>query len=186
MNSIGQPTFWHKFGGLIYSVTAPHTGSASGLLLSLSASTKWFYQVAQVEPGEWYEGRTWALVPSGEGRIFIRLSWYPTFDASGRAVSSADSPSTTSHDWTSLTTGAIQAPAGARSVRFRLMFRPRGPAAALFDDASLRVAPGPGVHPSPSSDLDDEESALEGAPTGTRITQVARDAGEAAPDESPR
>ena len=173
----GQPSFWRKFGGSMFSVSTFHGGATGGLLLSGTKSTKWLYQDAVVEPGQWYEARAWAQIPSGEGAAFIRLAWYATSEVSGRRISAVDSDESTSHSWTELNTGPVQAPAGAHSVRFRLMLRPRGPSSAVFDDASLLVVDEPDTPPSPktSPQEDDEGGDL---PSGIRLPLLSRDGGQ--------
>lgn len=169
-----QPSFWRKFGGSMFSVSTFHGGATGGLLLSGTTSTKWLYQDSPVEPGAWYEGRAWAQIPSGEGAVFIRLAWYPTPDASGRRIEAVDSEESTSHNWTELTTGPVQAPAGARSVRFRLVLRPRGPSSAVFDDASLLEVDEPAA-PAPGKRAPEEDEEGEDLPSGIRLPQLAYD-----------
>jgi Lamin Tail Domain len=159
----GRPDFWSKFGGSVYAVETAHGGNFAGLLLSMSTSTKWMFQAVSVEPGRWYEARAFVQRPSGEGEMFIRLTWASTPSQSGGTIVSEDSARVSATEWTEVTLGPVQAPPGARGLRFRLMLRPRGPSAALFDDASLFEVDEPEDPKARRPAPDDEDApALEG------------------------
>jgi hypothetical protein len=86
----------------------------------------------------------------------LRVSWYASADGSGGQLSTADSPPLTADSprFVALDTGAVQAPAEARSARVRLLLRPvsGAPATVYFDDVSFRetgAPPGEGA-PAPS------------------------------------
>ncbi|MBA4181429.1 MAG: hypothetical protein C0506_12635 [Anaerolinea sp.] len=132
----GKPLAWSKFGGTMESSARAFRGKHAASLVSDTASTKWLFQVAPVVGGRWYAGTAMARV-DGTGEGFIRLSWYAAADGGGTALAQHDSAVTTDSDWSLLTTGSVQAPAEARSVRFRLMLRPDGDATVSFDDALL-------------------------------------------------
>ncbi len=138
-----EPAFWAKFGGDLSAVEFAHGGAHAASLLSSTASTKWIYQVVPVTPGAWYEGSAFVLLPSSGGEAFLRLSWYAASDGSGIAIDQSDTEPTTAGAWSLHASAPIQAPAGAHSLRFRLMLRPNGPSAALFDDARLVEVPAP-------------------------------------------
>ena len=150
----GKPLAWSKFGGSLESSSNAFRGKNAASLASDTSSTKWLFQVAPVSGGRWYQGSAIAGV-TGSGEAFIRLSWYASADGSGTSTGQHDSPVTSNPGWTPLTTGGIQAPAGARSVRFRLMLRPMGNATARFDDALLEesaaATPTPTPAPQPAS-----------------------------------
>ena len=142
------PSSWAKYGGTIFSTPNSHGGSYAVSHLSQTDSTKWIYQVVPVTAGNWYEFSAWALRESGDGEAFLRLSFYQSGDGSGSTFSQADSTTTTtSATWTLLSTGPVQAPIGAQSVRARLMIRPAGLFSAAFDDASLFAIDAPAATP---------------------------------------
>ena len=149
--SDGAPSFWDNFGGRLVSEPEATRGSWSALLLSDSASTKWVHQAIEVEPTTWYAGSAMARLASGQGEFFIRVSWYLSSDGSGSQIGQDDGPTSSSGDWTRLTFGPVRAPGLARSARFRLMLRPEGGAAALFDDANFAAVPAPSATPTASS-----------------------------------
>ena len=130
----GRPVGWSKFGGAMGITSDAFRGHFAATLESTTASTKWLYEVVGVEPGGWYAASAQARV-GGAGDAFIRLSWYAADDGSGTALSQDASNVATSAEWTAITTGPIQAPPAAHSVRVRLILRPDGPVTAFFDDA---------------------------------------------------
>lgn len=145
------PVGWSKYGGTLVSAGfGAYEGSWAAALVSMTLSTKWVHQVAPVAAGEWYRGTAMAKLTSGKGEIFIRMSWYASYDGSGTLISQVDSNIATGYDWTLLDTGAVQAPATAKSVRFRLMLRPLEPATAMYDAAVLVSAAAPTPTPSPT------------------------------------
>ena len=136
----GLPSDWAKYGGELAAVAETDRGFVAQLR-STTSSTKWVHQVVPLpSPGGAMEARAFARV-IGPGEAFLRLSWYESEDGSGSTISSVDSGSVaTGPTWTELSLGPVEPPAGARSVRIRLMLRPTaGPAevTAQFDDAFL-------------------------------------------------
>ena len=147
----GTPFAWHKQGGEISASTEQRTEGARGLaLVSETASTKWAYETVSAQPGGYYEGSVQALAGPGAESAFLRLSWYASADGGGQAIASIDSldsVQSTAQAFRRLTTGPVQAPAGANSVKLRLMLRAASaePAAAYFDNAQFGpTQPGPG------------------------------------------
>lgn len=111
-------------------------GRQSLRLSSGTESTKWVYQVVRVAGGSWIEASALGMVDGGEA--FVRLSWYSSADGSGTAIDNADSPVLIGTSFSRVSTGAVQAPVGAQTVKVRLMFRPAfASATAWFDDARL-------------------------------------------------
>ncbi len=168
LRSDGTPYGWHKQGGEMGTSTEQRTEGARGLALtSETASTKWADETISVQPGGYYEGSVQALAGPGAESAFLRLSWYASPGGSGRAIASIDSLDSveaTSQALRELTTGPVQAPAGANSVKLRLMLRPASgePAAAYFDDARFGLtqpAPGETVRVAGSSLISGSEDA---------------------------
>ena len=156
----GMPYGWRKAGGQVSVVSEPRLeGSRALRFASATTSTKWVYQTVSVEPGAYYQASAYGLKndPSVKD-LFLRLSWYATDNGDGSAIGSADSLDPLTADaqaFRSLTTGPVQAPSSARSVKVRLMLRPVSdtPAAAHFDDVRLnRVAPPAVTAPVPGRD----------------------------------
>jgi cardiolipin synthase len=143
----GVPDHWSKYGGTLTQVTAPvHGGSCAARFESNTSSTKWVYQAVTVGEGIAYVFSAWAVKngPNIE-EVYLRVSWYASEDSSGTALSHDDSMSHLTTDdptYRFLTTGPITAPAGARSMRARLMLNPLDatPCNATYDDASFRQA----------------------------------------------
>ena len=151
LRSDGTPYGWHKQGGEIGTVTDHRTEGERGLVLtSDTTATKWAYQTVSAQPGAYYETSVQALAGPEAESAFLRLSWYASTDGSGQAIASIDSVDAvqaTAGAFRRLTTGPVQAPADANSVKLRLMLRPAsgGPAAAYFDDAQFGLTqPAPG------------------------------------------
>lgn len=150
LDSDGLPYGWRKFGGQISSVVEPRLqGSHALLFASATTSTKWVYQTVSVEPGAYYQTSVSGLKndPASES-LFLRLSWYASDDGAGSAITSVDSVEALEANapaFRTLSTGPVQAPAGARSVRVKLMLRPvsASPAAGYFDDVRLTRVPPP-------------------------------------------
>lgn len=139
------PYGWRKQGGEMDTAFEPRTeGSRALLLRSETASTKWVYQTVAVQAGAYYEASVDAFTASGAEEVFLRLSWYASGDGSGTAIDSADSTVVSGDDghFRRTTTGPVQAPSGAQTVKVRLMLRPssEAPAAAFFDGAALATA----------------------------------------------
>ncbi len=141
----GTPYAWRKVGGEIAATDTAHVdGDLALQFVSRTASTKWAYQVVSVEAGRPYEFAGFAAVGGGVPQAFLRVSWYQSTDGSGTALASDDSlptsPATAAFQH--LATGAIEAPAGARSAKLRLMLRPASAATAMayFDALSFGVS----------------------------------------------
>ena len=131
------PLMWSKFGGLLSASPSGLSGSSAAVFISQTDSTKWVHQVVSVDEQAWYRGTAMAMVTSGAAEVSVSVLWYPTADGDGVSMDAHESPGLDAKGWTSLDTGPIQAPPGARSARFRLMLRAPFPAAAAFDDASF-------------------------------------------------
>lgn len=149
-----RPVGWSKFGGTLGITPDAFRGDYAASLESSTASTKWIYQVVTVEPGSWFAASAMVRL-DGTGDAFIRLSWYASDDGNGTALSQEDSGIASSGTWTTISTGGVQAPAEAHSVRVRLTFRPDGVATAFFDDALFVAAsastPTPTSEPAPAT-----------------------------------
>ena len=140
---------WRKIGGTASQDSSERSGSYSLALDSATASTKWAYQTISVQSSAYYHATAYARQSnSPPGEIFLRLSWYASADGSGEALSSDDSTGViggNSSSFQQLATDPVQAPAGARSARVRLMFRPASAssATAYFDDVTFAAASPP-------------------------------------------
>ncbi len=177
------PAGWLKNGGTMTSSGTGHSGAYGVSYLSQSNSTKWIYQVVPVTAGQWYEFSAWTLREAGDGEAFLRLSFYAAGDGSGSTFAQVDSTTTSSSAaWTMLTTGAVQAPVGAHSVRARLMIRPSGPFSAAFDDASLFVV----EEPAATTTLTPPTIAATASPTRTSTPTTAATGTTSTPTPSGR
>jgi hypothetical protein len=136
----GTPFAWRKIGGEILLTDEQHIEGDLALSLSSStASTKWTYQTVSVDPGDYYAAQAWALNTSPADSLVIRLSWYASEDASDAAIESIDSTASVTGNapgFRPLSTGPVQAPAGAHSARIRLLLQPASAdsTSAFFDD----------------------------------------------------
>lgn len=168
---------WSKHGGELRAVASPvYAGAAAGELYSNTASTKWAYQVARIDPSRVYEFAGYLHGGPGVSRAYLRVSWYASGDGSGRALATSDSTAAidSNHDgWVYLTTGPVLPPPGANSARPRIVFTPNGaaPAAVQFDDLSFAS-----VQPAPTP--------VETEPPPPDPTEVVRESA-AAPSPSP-
>jgi len=132
----GRPAGWQKVGGDFFFEGGARSGHGAAGLSSSTATTRWVHQVVAVDGGGWYRGTAFARVVDGDAEVSLRLSWYGSTDGSGVALAQSESDAWAGAGWELLDTGPVQAPAGARTVRFRLMLRPlAGEARAAFDDA---------------------------------------------------
>jgi len=138
--SDGKPAYWSKTGGEMTVTGDSYRGSTAACLESTTDSTKWLSQVAAIEGGAWYTAGVHAR--TNAGTAFIRVTWYASADGGGESLAQADSDEV-SGEWTAVSTGPVHAPDPARSARVRLMFRPAGPGAACFDDASFTATEEP-------------------------------------------
>jgi len=178
LRSDGTPYAWHKQGGEISTSTGQRTEGTRGLALtSDTASTKWAYETVTAQPGAYYEASVNTMAGPGSESAFLRLSWYASADGSGQAIASIDSldaAKATDGEFRRPSTGPVQAPAEANSLKLRLMLRPASgePAAAYFDDAqfgSTQPAPGETVRVAGrilASGNEDASLAEVGAPDG--------------------
>jgi len=155
--SDGTPYGWSKFGGTLGRTKSHRNGgSYSAFLESTTSSTKWAYQTVLVQEGRFYELSAYVLKDDpAVAAAWLRLSWYASEDGSGSAIGQHDSTTELTDDvaqFRLLTTGPVQAPAGARSVRVRLMLRPRSEARATvyFDDVSFALSSPPAPTPAGS------------------------------------
>ena len=148
----GTPYGWHKIGGEIAVTDEQRVEGDLALELSSdTSSTKWAYEAVGVVPGAYYSASAWAMAAAGD-TVLLRVSWYSSNDASGAAIDSADSLSSVvggAGEFRSLSTGPVQAPAGAHSARVRLLLQPASaaPTRAFFDDVSLQTDAPPVANP---------------------------------------
>ena len=140
------PYGWRARAGAV--LVASDAGSRVAILTSRGSSTAWLHQSFAVEGGRWYEagGRLRAVSNAAIARI--RVAWYASDDASGAQLSTDDSAELVgvADAFTPVSTGAIRAPAEARSAELRVMLRPASTAPAVLraDDVSFtRIAPPP-------------------------------------------
>lgn len=162
----GQPAGWSKVGGDFVADSDAFEGAWAAALTSDTSSTKWVHQFVAVEPGAWYEVDAHGRIAEGAGEVWVRLSWYASPVGAGEALETADGPLSSGEDWTSLATGPVQAPEGARSVRVRLMYRPAGPGKAAFDSVSLWPSSPPPATPTQTV------PAATGTATGSQGTAI--------------
>jgi len=159
----GTPYAWRKFGGEIAATDTAHVdGDLALQFASRTASTKWAYQVVTVDASQAYEFAGFTAAGTGASKAFLRVSWYASADGTGSMIASEDSPSTSSATpaFQHLTTGAIEAPAGAYSAKLRLMLRPASAATAVayfdslsFDSTAVALGDsGPAASPTPTAD----------------------------------
>jgi len=153
----GTPYGWHKVGGEMAATSALHSeGGRAAALTSRTGSTKWLFQTVSVRGGSHYRLRAMALKDNPAVReALLRVSWYASADGSGGQLSTADSQPLTADSprFVALDTGAVQAPAEARSARVRLLLRPLSGSAATvyFDDVSFQQTAAPSAASAPPS-----------------------------------
>ena len=148
-------TGWSKYGGELEITGSARSGGAAGLLISNTESTKWAFQAVAIDPAQYYEFSAYLQAGDGVREAHLRISWYPTNDASGPALSTTDSlerAAGPTADFVFLTTGAVQPPAEAASARVRVLQAPLGsaPASLRIDDVSFSTTSAPTPTPSPS------------------------------------
>ena len=146
---------WSKYGGTLGTTSTALSGTSAGLLTSATESTKWAYQAVRVEAGRHYEFAGHVQTDAEVREALLRISWYPTADTTGPALSTVDSTGTVaggSAGFVFLTTGAVQAPPGAASARVRVLLAPLSAASASvrIDDVSFFSTAAPTATPSPS------------------------------------
>ena len=141
----GQPIGWAKNGGTLGIDANAAAGDWAATLHSATSSTKWIHQAVPVNGGDWYRVLADARVATGNGAVFVRVSWYASRDGSGSMIGYDDSSLTQARQWTRLTGGPLQAPEAANSARVRLMLRPDSSAdvVAAFDNVVFEPAEPP-------------------------------------------
>lgn len=146
----GKPAYWAKYGGEMGATGAAYGGKWAATLSSTTSSTKWLNQVVQVQSGKWYN--LTANARAENATAFLRVSWYSSTDGGGSQLDSTDGSATAAPEWATLETGAVEAPAEARSARVKLMLRPEsGSSRVLFDDVWLVETDAPPATPSPTT-----------------------------------
>ena len=142
-------TNWQKFGGELATTGSPRrSGEAAGVLRSATDSTKWAYQTIAVTPGRYYEFAGYVQTGEGVSAAYLRISWYSSTDGTGSAAATDDSLQSLgalSGAFVFLTTGPVEAPAGARSARARVLLTPSSAseAAVYLDDFSFTETDAP-------------------------------------------
>jgi hypothetical protein len=160
MRQDGTPYGWRNVGAELSTVAVPRVeGERALAVTSRSSSTKWAYQTVRVMPGGWYEASAWTMA-GGAAEAFLRLSWYESVDGNGAAIESVDSSESATRnaaEFVALSTGAVQAPANAQTVKVRLMMRPGsdGETTAYFDAVSLNQVD----EPAPGEQIDEPRAA---------------------------
>lgn len=148
MGEDGAPAAWSRYGGELSLVSQPvHSGLYAGRLESTTDSTKWIYQAVMIDPGSHYAFDAWVAEEDARaGSASLRISWYDSDDASGRALATSDSTNridaSSASNYQHLTTGSVSAPDTARSARLRVLIVPSSAASAAVyvDDASFGSA----------------------------------------------
>jgi outer membrane biosynthesis protein TonB len=154
VNTDETPFGWRKFGGEMFVTQAYKSEGANSLAFrSSTASTKWVYQTITVSGGQYYEAGG-DLMPrdGGISDAWVRISWYESDNGTGDAIAVSDSEVLAGGltAFYPVRTGAVRAPAEARSARVRLMLRPASAntVTAYYDNIRFeQVAPPP---PSPT------------------------------------
>lgn len=153
----GVPVGWRKYGGQLWqTAVVSYQGCCSAVFTSATSSTKWVYQTVAVEGGRAYIFGAYALLNDVSVReVYLRISWYASANGSGSALGSDDSRerlTDPSPVFRYLTTGAVVAPAAARSAKLRLMLAPvsSAPATVYFDAASFAATALPTATPTPT------------------------------------
>jgi hypothetical protein len=154
VDETGALVGWRKQGGALGQVRGPvKAGTAAAGLSSDSTSTKWLYQTVRVTPGAWYEASAFVYDDSPwVDAAWLRVSWYQSGDGSGSALDDVDSTGELvgpAGAYRRLTTGPVQAPAGAQAARVRVMLRPRDATSAVIyvDEAMFAGTEAPAVPP---------------------------------------
>ncbi|MGI8926755.1 MAG: lamin tail domain-containing protein [Tepidiformaceae bacterium] len=179
----GRPAFGSKFGGTMGLTAAAYRELRAVTLSSETTSTKWVQQGAPAAADTWYVASGWVRVTQGNAEAFIRLSWYDDGNGTGAALGNYDSAVVTSGGWSGVSAGPVAAPAGAASVRVKLMLRSGPGAAVAFDDVALyeSVPPAPSATTTPSSAAPATAVAATGTASATppRATATPRPPGAA-------
>jgi hypothetical protein len=169
------PYGWHKNGGVMTaSDSQAFEGQLSLALRSDSESTKWAYQTVKVQPGVFYEASAWAM--NGGAEAEVRLSWYVSENGAGEAISTAESEALNPGpgSFRFLTTGPVEAPAGALSAKVRLLVRPAtGDAITVFFDGASLATTNPGAAVQAVEQLADSARVVAGAQSAPREATAA-------------
>jgi hypothetical protein len=164
----GAPASWYGYGGALTSAAGPvHSGGLAARFESTGTSTKWLYQAVRVEPGATYAFGAWISDDGRDGAAsWLRISWYDSDDASGRAIATSDSTSrieAAATGYRYLTTDGVSAPDAAHSARLRVLLAAVSAARATifvddatFGPAELALIPATAV---PASAMTDEAAA---------------------------
>ena len=132
---------WYRYGGDLQTVSSPARSGGAGALSSSTTSTKWAYQVVNIDPSLAYEFAGFLRSGGGIKSVYLRISWYDSLDGSGRALSTDDSTrlTNTGDTFAFVSTGGIAPPATARSARLRVMLSPEGAGGTVvyLDDFSF-------------------------------------------------
>ncbi|MEX0749684.1 MAG: lamin tail domain-containing protein [Dehalococcoidia bacterium] len=179
----GLPFAWAKFGGtLSVAPDRARSGRHAARVDSNTASTKWLYQTVLVEPGATYAFEAWIWHDDpAVAAAFLRVSWYASADGGGESITSVDSTTrldTPISGYRHLTTGAINAPANARTARLRVMLAPSSgaPAAIFVDDAAFSSATP--LAPVVAAPVPDDDAGAESLSAGS--ARPSRSTGSAA------
>jgi len=171
----GMPAAWSKYGGTVVASGRARSGTRAAELRSATTASKWLYETVLVDPSGGYEFSAWVLDDDpAVAAAFLRISWYESSDGSGAATATDDSTArlaAPSGDYRPLTTGAVRAPASARSAKLRIMLDPvsAAPAAITVDDARWdRREIGEPAIATPAALGDADTGATEAAPASTR------------------
>ena len=166
----GDLVGWRSFGGLLTQVDEPvRSGRFAGRFVSATSATKWIYQPVAVAPAEWYELDGYVYMDDpGVAGVLLRISWYASADASGRALATVDSTTRLEEPagrYRYLATGSVQSPEGAHSAKARVLLRPASADSAVIyiDDVTFRPA-APGL-----TDSGDATPSLEDTPPGAAV-----------------
>jgi hypothetical protein len=159
----GAPASWHAYGGALTSASeAVHSGGRAARFDSTGGSTTWLYQAVRVEPGAPYAFGAWIDDGPDGGSSWLRISWYESDDASGRAIATSDSTSrleAAASGYRYLTTDGVSAPDAAHSARLRVLLAAASTAGATiwvddatFGPAELAAAPATAVPAAAATD----------------------------------
>lgn len=132
-------------------------GGAAGAALVLVAdggSTAWVEQAVTVTPGGWYEASALLSPLHGVRAAWVRIAWYASGDASGAQMHTDDSEAISGGGAAVVSTGSVQAPAGARSAKVRILLQPAassGGMLAVDNVIFVPAAPPPPPTPTPTA-----------------------------------
>ncbi len=145
---------WSHVGGSAAIADGVSAPGRVAVLMSDTGSTKWIYQTVAVLPGQWFEARAQLQPGAGVELAWVRAAWYASPDGSGAQLATADSEQIAGpmSVFVEVGTGPLLAPLGARSVRVRIMLRPRSaePAQLIIDDVRFEPGEAPAATPAPA------------------------------------